>query len=143
MFCKKSENDLINRTHKRALRVVHNNKGLLLNELLQIKEESHIHLKNIRLLMCEVFKSLHRTNPEFMWNLFKPKHLEKNLRKPTLLQLPSPKSKSKGTNTLLYRASTLWNSLPSHFVTAKSISIFKNLLNKWDVSKCICKICKT
>ena len=46
--------------------------------------------------MCEVFKSLHRTNPEFMWNLFKPKHLEKNLRKPTLLQLPSPKSKSKG-----------------------------------------------
>ena len=93
--------------------------------------------------MCEIFKSLHRTNPEFMWNLFKPKHLEKNLRKPTLLQLPSPKSKSKGTNTLLYRASTLWNSLPSHFMTAKSISISKNLLNKWDGSKCICKICKT
>ena len=49
MFCKKSENDLINRTHKQALRVVHNNKDLLLNELHKIKEESHIHLKNIRL----------------------------------------------------------------------------------------------
>ena len=73
MFCSKTSNSLANKTHKRALRVVHNNFRLSLEELLVQGNGVSIHIQNIRSLMTEVFKALNGLSPDFVSELFQKK----------------------------------------------------------------------
>ena len=66
MFCGIKGNNLINKTHKRALKAVYQNYDLSLLDLLSIDNEVTIHVKNLRFLMAEVYKSLNCLNPEFI-----------------------------------------------------------------------------
>ena len=100
MFCRKSANVVINKAHKKALRVVYNKPQHTLDELLKLNKGSTIHAKNLRTLMCEIYKCLHEQNPEFMWELIKKKDNIRGLRASNILHLPSRYTKSKGTNTL-------------------------------------------
>ena len=59
MFCSKEYNNLINKTHKRALRVVYQENDSSLNDLLKIDNSTTVHVKNLRILMCEIYKSLY------------------------------------------------------------------------------------
>ena len=52
-------------------------------------------------LTAEIVRAWRDPPPPPGMNRVKSTHLVKNQRKPTLLELPSPKRKSKGTNTLL------------------------------------------
>mgnify|MGYP006996198031 CR=1 FL=1 len=63
MFCSKSDNTLINNTHKKALRIVYKEPDKTLSQLLDIDGSPGIHLRNLRFLMVEVFKSLNKLNP--------------------------------------------------------------------------------
>ena len=51
MFCGIKGNNLINKTHKRALKAVYQNYDLSLLDLLSIDNEVTIHVKNLRFLM--------------------------------------------------------------------------------------------
>ena len=87
MFCSKTSNSLVNKTHKRALRVVHNNFHLSLEELLVQGNSVGIHIQNIRSLMTEVFKALNGLSPDFVSELFQNKETQYSLRQPNLLRL--------------------------------------------------------
>ena len=143
MFCSKTLNNLINKTHKRALRVLYKSHESDLNELIDLDNSTTIHLKNLRLLMCEIFKSLHNLNPDFMKDLFPIKPLKIRLRAQRLLILPPPNTSSNGTNTNLYRCITVWNSLRPKLMNIETLQEFKTGLNSWQGGGCICKICRT
>ena len=64
MFCGKSGDGLINKTHCRALRAVHQNFELSLSELLIQDKSDRVHVRNLRCLMTEV--CVNKANPEFM-----------------------------------------------------------------------------
>ena len=128
MFCTKSLNALINRTHKKALRVLYKNNEFDLSELINLDSSTTIHVKNLRLLMCEVYKTLNNLNPTFMKELFRHKPLKVSLRAQKLLILPSVRTKSSGTNTTLYRCVTVWNSLNPQIMNAKTFQEFKTSL---------------
>ena len=70
MFYSKTRNVLVNRTYKRAVRVAYENKHLSLEELLVVVGNVNIHVKNIWILMMQIFKNLMHINPEFMWDIF-------------------------------------------------------------------------
>ena len=76
----------------------------------------------------------------FMGSLFTLKNLSINLRAQKVLVLPGTNSKSKGTNTNLYRTTTLWNSLNPELMKINTVVEFKKALKTWDG---ICKICRT
>ena len=57
MFCSKTSNNLIDKTHKRALRVVYKSYDKSLEGLLQIDGSVTIHQRNLRTLMKEVYES--------------------------------------------------------------------------------------
>ena len=80
---------MINEAHKKALRVVYNKPQHTLDELLKLNKGSTIHAKNLRTLMCEIYKCLHEQNPEFMWELIKKKDNIRGLRASNILHLPS------------------------------------------------------
>ena len=142
MFCSKTNNNLINRTHKRALRIVYSDHNRSLEELLLLDKNCTVHIRNLRYLMCEIYKSINKINPDFMWELFKIKSTSMQLRAKRIIHLPSRNSLSKGTNTNHYRSITLWNSLNPKLMEAKSLDLFKKGLTTWEGKKCVCKICK-
>ena len=142
MFCSKTLNSLINKTHKRALKVLYLKNNMTLTELITLDNSETIHVKNLRSLLTEVFKSLNSLSPEFINSLFTIKRRNTNLRKQNALILPSIKTNSKGTATNLYRCISLWNSLNPNITNAKTIKEFKNELISWSGNGCICKICQ-
>ena len=54
MFCGKAANKDLNRTHKRALHILHNNYSSSFEEFLHKSNKCTIHAKNLRRLMLEV-----------------------------------------------------------------------------------------
>ena len=65
MFCGKVANNELNRTHKRALRILFNDYTSTFNELLHRGNECTIHQKSLQKLMLEVYNSLTQQNPSF------------------------------------------------------------------------------
>ena len=141
MFCNKTSNNLINKAHRRCLKCVYNKKGIPLENLLQIDGSVSIHIKNLRILMIEVFKSLNQTNPSFMWDMFQRKCSPYQLRMPLNLTLPPTSSKTFGTYALVFRASYIWNNLPAQIKNATTIKQFTNLIQAWTGNVCNCKLC--
>ena len=80
MFCGKVANNDLNRTHKRALRILLNDYTSTFNELLHRVNECTIHQKNLQKLMLEVYNSLTQQNLSFLWDMFHEKDNEYNLR---------------------------------------------------------------
>ena len=69
-FCSKTASNDINRTHKRALRILYRDYESSFEELLERDKTKTTHTKNLQKLMIEVYKSLNHLNPEYMWEFF-------------------------------------------------------------------------
>ena len=94
--------------------------------LLNRSDDISIHQKHLRYLAIEVYKSLAKLNPGFMWNFFERNHIPYNLRRGDLLLLPPAKSTRYGVNSLNFRGSLLWNNLPPHVKESQTLEEFKN-----------------
>ena len=141
MFCGKTTNDMVNRVHKRALRVLLNDYDSSFEELLHKNKEVTIHEKNSQKLMLEVYRCVTSGNPSFLWELFNRKILPYTLRIKTLLQLPNTRAKKYGNESLTFRGSIIWNQLPDQYKAAKTNNEFKMKVKSWKGFKCSCRIC--
>ena len=130
MFCSKTSNSLVNKTRERALRVVHNNFRLSLDELLVQGNGVSIYIQNIRSLITEVFKALNGLSPDFVSELFKKKKKQCSLRQPNLLRLPTTLHYNHGIYGNSFRAYSLWIQLPAYFHNSKILSSFKSKTQK-------------
>ena len=75
--------------------------------LLNRSDDISIHQKHLRYLAIEVYKSLTKLNPGFMWNFFERNHIPYNLRRGDLLLLPPDKPSRYSVNSLALRRSLL------------------------------------
>ena len=142
MFCSKRNNNMIDVVHKRALRAVYQIFNASLSKLLTVDQSSSIHVRNLRFLLIEIFKSLNSLNPEFMWGIFKSKQTPYNFRSGASLKLPCSNTIKYGTNSIVFSGSLLWCNLPNFIKSSSSISSFKRKLNYWSGSNCTCQVCK-
>ena len=142
MFCGKTANEEINRIHKRALRRLYNDFSSSFNELLARSGQKTVHLQNLQKLLLEVFKSLHQMNPAFMWEFFERKQSNYNLRNKDLLQIPRFQTITYGANSITYRGSYLWNSIPDVVKSCDSVLSFKRQIREWNGKTCTCRVCK-
>ena len=133
--------NIINKVHKRALKTIYNDSSSSFEELLLHDNTICFHKRHLQILMLEVFKSVKHENPLIIEELFEIKEQRHNLRNKFLLKIPPSKSKTYGTNSLLFRASIIWNTLPNKYKIASSISEFKSLIKSWDGDSCKCFIC--
>ena len=146
MFCSKTMSKLISRAHKRALRVVYQDSSSSYQELLERDGSTDIHQRNLKSLMCEVYKSLNHLNPSFMWDFFKRKETPYSLRKGPLLELPPAQGRLFGIYTIQFRSTISWNNLPKEIKCASSLDEFKRLLNIFlsngNKIPCNCRLCR-
>ena len=139
----KTEYLLIERTHKRALRILQNDFTLSYKQLLEMSGSVSIHVKHLQHLMTEIYKTTNSTNPEFMKQVFKQREgVYYNLRNKHMLTLPPTRTTTFGTRSVSFKGSLIWNTIPSSLKDAKSTAIFKNEIKKWQGTECSCKICK-
>ena len=130
----------INRLHKRALRTIYDDFTLDREQLLLKDKTCSIHTKHLRTLMTEIYKTVNIENPQIMWDIFKTKHTPYNLRNKSLVNLPKAKSSTYGTNSLVFKGSLIWNTLPNYFKDSPTLDIFLSRIKQWNGENCTCKV---
>ena len=93
--------------------------------LLQLNNNVSIHLRHLKSLALEVFKSFMHLNLEFVWSYFNENPILYQLRKGTKVFLPPFKSFHLGLISVHFRGSILWNNLPSSIKNSQNINEFK------------------
>ena len=142
MFCGKEANHKINRTHKRALRIPHNDYDSSLNILLKKSDTVTIHIKNLQKLMLQIYKSMNHLNPSYIWHIHERKEIQYDLRTKHLCKLQSTKTIKFGMESLSFRGSIFWNNLNDEIKELSTVASFKTEIETWMGEKCNCKICK-
>ena len=87
-FCSKSSSRKMEKIQERALRFLFNDKRSTYEDLLEKCQSSTLHLRRIKTIALEVFKSLNDLNPPFMKELFTTKSVNYNLRDGDILVQP-------------------------------------------------------
>ena len=77
------------KNHRKTLRIIYQSDESY-EKLLNLDNSVPLYQRHLRFLVTEIFKSVSKTNPKFMWSYFNSKNLSYNLRKGH--PLPSAKS---------------------------------------------------
>ena len=75
--------------------------------------------------MIEIFKTQNNMNPSFMNEIFRERLNMYNLRNNNELVLPRIKTVNFGSESIRYRGTQLWFSLPQDIRNTESFSLFK------------------
>ena len=142
MFASKTLISKVNKLHYRTLQVVHNDYDHSYEELLNTINDVSIHQKHLRYLVTEIYKSIRNLNPEFMWEYFQQKPTTYRLRNGSLLALPPARSTRYGINSLLFRSSLIWNTLPNTIKTSSTVTELKIKLKALGNIHCSCNVCR-
>ena len=70
MFAGKTLINKICQIHHRTLQVVYDDFNKPYDELLELNNDLSVHLRHLRYLAIEVFKSIMHLNSQFMWSYF-------------------------------------------------------------------------
>ena len=105
MFFWKTLYSKIDKIHHKTLKVIYESNDTYEKLLLQRNAVS-IHQRHLRFLMIEIYKSISRLNPQFMWSFFMHKDIPYNLRKGPILGLPKTHLFYYGTNAIHFRSSS-------------------------------------
>jgi len=142
MYCKQKSNNIINRIHERALRIAYNDYVSDFNSLLRKDNSITIHQRNIQALTAEIYKTLNDLNPTLMKEVFCVKEHRFFTRKQNLTY-PNPRTVSYGIETFGYKASQIWQNIPSDIQQLDDISIFKKNITNYCENICNCNLCKS
>ena len=92
------------------------------------------------IFVIEVYKSLMKTNPDFMWDFYTIKHVPYDLRTSKTLYLPTINATLSDLNSLIFRGSLLWNNLPTCIKITQSLPDFKKNLKHFGKNHCTCVV---
>ena len=143
MLCSRCLNNLINRIHERALRLILNDHVSTFQDILEITKKKTIHQNNLESLAKEIYKFLNGLSPPIMNGAFMIRNNNYNLRNFQCLYSTNKRTVKYGTETVTYRGPQIWNLVPEKTKNASSFDIFKKEIGKWKGEKCPCRICKT
>ena len=77
-----------------------------------------------------------------MWKFFNKNPVLYNLQKGDIVYLPLNRSSCCGINSLGFRGSLLWNSLPSNAKQSHNLEEFKFKLKNLGNIYCLCVVCR-
>ena len=141
MFYDRALNHTINRIHERALRIANKNYENDFAFLLEQSKSVPIHVRNLQLLMTEIYKTKCGLNPSFMKDIFMQRNISDSRKHGDDAQLPKVRTTSFGVESIAYLGNTLWQKLPQEIQTS-SLPVFKKQIRCWNSGKCNCRLCK-
>ena len=140
-FCSAALMKKIEYIQERAMRFIYNDFSSSYNELLLSHKYDTLHVRRIKSIASEVYKTVSSLNPDFMKDMITEKSNDIGLRDGQKLIQPEFKKIRYGRNTFSYYGPHIWNLLPIAIKASTSIEMFKRLLKTWDGPKCSCSAC--
>ena len=111
---------LINKIHKRSLRVIYEMENANFEDLLIKDSSSTIHENNIHTLLIEIYKSLNQISPPIMQEFFDLK-----VTPYKILRLLKTNTSRYGTEVLCFKGSIIWNTVPNRYKNLNFLDKFK------------------
>ena len=141
-FCGATNTKKLERIQFRALRFVFLDFESDYATLLDRAGLPTLELSRKRAILIDIFKNLMHQSPAFMWNCYKPKHINYNLRNTNTLCIPHSKTTKYGLQTLTAYGAKLWNSLPNNIKSCTDLNHFKSAIETWQEPRCKCRMCR-
>ena len=142
-YCSRQSNHLINRLQERALRITYNDYDSSFPELFEMSNESTVHIRNIKVLMTEIYKFLNDLSPPIMSDIFEKHEDHYSLRNPRSLASKQKLTTTYRIDTIAFRGPQIWHSLPPDIKNSESLNSFKSNIKRYGNLTCHCKICRT
>ena len=142
MFHSRKLNNVINRIHERALRIVYKDHNSTFQELLNKDDSVSIHHRNLQKLVIEMYKVKNNLSPSIMNHIFEKRHNTYNLRNDCTWASSNIHTVYNGTETISFRGPKTWMLLPDNIKESKSLYDFKTNVKKWKPEGCTCRLCK-
>ena len=101
-----------------------------------------IHVKNLQLLMIEIYKIRSGLSPPFMKDIFPDRNTGYDLRHGNNSQRPKVHTITYGIETISFLGNRLWSTIPNTIKQASTLPIFKSQIKCWKGENCNCRICK-
>ena len=130
MFCSRSLNNLINRIHECALRLIHNNHVSTFQDILEITKEKTIHQNNLKCLAKEIYKFLNDLSPPGMNSAFMIRNNNYTLRNFQCLYFTNKRIVKYETEIITYNGPQIWDLVPEKTKNGCSFGIFKKEIGK-------------
>ena len=108
-----------------------------------MSNESTVHIRNIKVLMTEIYKFLNDLSPPIMSDVFEKHEDHYSLRNPRSLAFKRKMTTIYGIDTIAFRGPQIWHSLPQDIKNSESLNSFKSNIKRYGNLTCHCKICRT
>ena len=133
----------VEQIQKRALRFLHDDTESSYETLLSKTDKNFMSINRVRTLCIEIFKTINNLNPPFMKDIFQLRLTDRPVRAQNTnnLKVETRKTVAFGTNSISSLGSKIWNNLPYHLKCSESLAVFKQIIKKWDGTKCLCDKC--
>ena len=129
--------------NERCLKIIYNDKRSSFNALLEKDDPVSIHERNIKILATEMFKVSKNLAPPQMHEVFKLKDQPHyNVRYNSLFFRSLVKSVYKGTESLLFLRTKIWDIIPDTYKDMPDLNSFELAFKRWRPVNCPCTIYK-
>ena len=142
MFCSRTSNNMINKVHERALRVLLNDYESNFGKLLHINNDVCNHHRSIQTLLIEIFKIKKGFPPLIMESILNGRNNTYNVRNFQEFETERKRTVYFGLETVSYRSLQLCSLLPERKRQLNSLDQFKRSVRQWVCNTCPYRLCK-
>ena len=132
----------INQLHEKAIRIAYKDDISDFKALLEKDNAVTIHVRNIQLLMTEIFKTQHSLNPKFMSEIFIPKNNQYALRNEQPIKLLRPRTTTIGEKSISFLGGKLWHEQSLETKQCVNLNQFRARIKNWKAKECSCHLCR-
>ena len=132
--CNKTFNNCINHLHECALWTVYNGNVSTFEKLLEKDNSVTIHVRNLRILATELYKTKENRAALIMHKIFEQRNIQYNLCSQIGFQLGLVKT---GLRALRYLGPKIWNIVPFEIKNSETCAKFKMKIKSWKPTHCI------
>lgn len=108
-----------------------------------LKNKLKIDKRHLQFFANEIHNSNNKSNSSFMSKAYTEKNISCLLRREFFLLVPDVNTQIHGINSLKFKGSVLWNSLPANSKECQLILGFQPLLKQNEIIPCIYLTCRT
>ena len=130
MFHARTLNHRINHIHERALLFAYRDYKTDFRSLLEQRNWASIHVKNLQLLITEIYKTRSGLSHPFMKDIFAEQNTGYDLRHGNDSQHPKVLTTTCGIETTSFLGNRLWSTLPNTIKQASTLPIFKSHIKR-------------
>ena len=142
MCCDKTSDNRINHLHERALRTVYNDSVSSFEKLLEKDNSVTIHVRNLRILATELYKTKENLTAPIMHEIFEQRNIQYDLRSQTDFHLEPVKTVNCSLKALRYFCPKICNIVSFEINHSETLAQFKIKIKSCKPTHSLSNLCQ-